>query len=374
MFCLSACGDDNTTPASNQSPSPALFSVEDESAGEHCPSGGARLSSGLDENGDGILSGDEIKSTRYICNGQNGTSGNSGKNGNSPLIEQSACLASDTECAVQCGGAGQKFSIGFDKNNDGALGLDEIDVHYYLCSQEQFIEFIPIPEGNGYDEAIRAPSHHFAAFEIMKTPVTAEMFEAYLRANSSDISGYQKYDSDIAAQQFCNLGAPNKSRHPMNCVDFAAAERFCQWIGGRLPTSPEWRYAATHDGITLRGIDYPWGNDAPIHCVHSNTWKFDDENSLNYCDGNAETATPRGTSEVGMYPAGNSPLGITDLTGNIHEWTASMVADDPNRRVLKGAPWTTNGTTSQTPSQKVSATRVTISNVMADETGFRCVR
>lgn len=372
-----ACGDDDTSPASKQNPPSALFAIDEEPAGENCPSGGVRICIGTDEDSDGALSLDEIKSTQYICHGQNGqsgTSGNSGKDGHSPIIEQGACLPADAECAVQCGGAGQRFAIGFDKDGDGALNSDEIDAHYYVCDQDRFIEFIAIPAGNGYFQEWRAPSHSFSAFEIMKTLVTVDMFEAYLRANPADVSGYQKYDSDDAEQKFCNLGAEDKSRHPMNCLSAAAAERFCRWIGGRLPDANEWRYAATHDGIALRGTDYPWGNDAPIHCVHANTWKFDEATSLNYCDGHRETDTPLGTSAVGAYPAGNSPLGIADLTGNVSEWTASLVAEDSKRRILRGESWRGGAHPTQTPTQKVDAAGVTTSEVMSSDLGFRCAR
>ena len=57
----------------------------------------------------------------------------------------------------------------------------------------------------------------------------------------------------------CNLNQSGRGTHPVNCVDFTQATSYCAFIGARLPTEPEWEYAA-------RGIDgrkYPWGNAPP---------------------------------------------------------------------------------------------------------------
>ena len=62
-----------------------------------CPPGGATISTGIDENLNGMLEEEEIESTHTICNGVNGTSGTNGQhgsdgnlgvNGSSALIER----------------------------------------------------------------------------------------------------------------------------------------------------------------------------------------------------------------------------------------------------------------------------------------------
>ena len=89
---ISSCAesDDSTTTASNESTSttgdidPSLVVVvetDNESAGSNCTYGGHKINTGYDSNGDGVLLGDEIKKTVYVCNGATGATGGSGGSG-----------------------------------------------------------------------------------------------------------------------------------------------------------------------------------------------------------------------------------------------------------------------------------------------------
>jgi formylglycine-generating enzyme required for sulfatase activity len=111
--------------------------------------------------------------------------------------------------------------------------------------------------------------------------------------------------------------------HPAVCVSFAAAESFCRWAGGRLPTEAEWERAA-------RGSDrrlFPWGAD----------WRPE---ALNWGD-DGKTDGHTLTSPVGSYPAGASQAGALDLAGNVWEWARRVPgpADRPeqaSREVIRG--------------------------------------
>ena len=46
--------------------------------------------------------------------------------------------------------------------------------------------------------------------------------------------------------------------HPAVDIPWALARRYCESVGGRLPTEEEWEYAARGG---LEGCDFPWGND-----------------------------------------------------------------------------------------------------------------
>jgi hypothetical protein len=55
-----------------------LVNTEVEPIGATCPSGGTKFTFGGDINGNGVLSVDEITSTTFICNGEDGNNGQDG--------------------------------------------------------------------------------------------------------------------------------------------------------------------------------------------------------------------------------------------------------------------------------------------------------
>ncbi|WP_034705626.1 DUF7151 family protein [Chryseobacterium luteum] len=59
----------------------ALVTTTTEVAGSNCSTGGVKIESGQDTNSNGILDASEIVSTRYVCNGSNGSNSTSLANG-----------------------------------------------------------------------------------------------------------------------------------------------------------------------------------------------------------------------------------------------------------------------------------------------------
>lgn len=109
----------------------------------------------------------------------------------------------------------------------------------------------------------------------------------------------------------CTTGAPSSGNHPVTCVSFADAEKYCAWRGKHVPTYEEWHWAA-HGGS--RQTKYPWGND-----------EFGTDVCLS-----GVSVKRTGTCPVGTHRQDTSPAGVRDLFGNAQEWVSgrpSMAAD-----------------------------------------------
>jgi serine/threonine protein kinase/formylglycine-generating enzyme required for sulfatase activity len=91
-----------------------------------------------------------------------------------------------------------------------------------------------------------------------------------------------------------------ENKLPMTGVTWREADSHCRSLDKRLPTEEEWEFAA-------RGADgriYPWGNS--------------------FEPGRANVANEAGSfSPVGSFPGGDSPFGVSDMSGNAMEWTDS---------------------------------------------------
>jgi len=92
---------------------------------------------------------------------------------------------------------------------------------------------------------------------------------------------------------------------PVTNVRPLEAERFCQSVGGRLPTRDEWIFAAAGAG----GRRYPWGQTGLV-CRRA---AF---GLVNGPCGHGAT----GPDLAGARPDGRSPDGVFDLSGNVAEW------------------------------------------------------
>jgi hypothetical protein len=94
-----------------------------ESAGANCSSGGYKIDVGIDLNDNGSLDSEEIQSTQYICNGDDGI------NGYNSLIN-----ISSEPVGEFCANGGIKIENGIDLNGNGLLDEDEIQNISYTCN------------------------------------------------------------------------------------------------------------------------------------------------------------------------------------------------------------------------------------------------
>jgi hypothetical protein len=98
-----------------------LVSVSTEPEGESCPAGGTRLDFGIDLDGDGILSSDEITSTAFVCNGVDGQDGENGKDATQSLVEVTPIPPNE-----QYPNGAVLVKTGYDLNNNGTLEESEV--------------------------------------------------------------------------------------------------------------------------------------------------------------------------------------------------------------------------------------------------------
>jgi hypothetical protein len=110
----------------------ALATVTDEPAGDNCATGGKKIETGIDGNGDGILQADEVDNTEYVCNGADGATGGDGSDGNSSLVETSA-ISPGSDCAA----GGVLVKTGLDANGNGVLDPDEVTSVTAVCKGEK---------------------------------------------------------------------------------------------------------------------------------------------------------------------------------------------------------------------------------------------
>jgi formylglycine-generating enzyme required for sulfatase activity len=131
-----------------------------------------------------------------------------------------------------------------------------------------------------------------------------------------------------AFDPLCNIrDTAGRAKHPINCVDWEMADKFCHEQGKRLPTEAEWEFSA-------RGPDgrkYPWGDDDPgpghlnacgKECVAWGAKNGMEQKAMYDADDGFANTAP-----VGSFPRGASRYGLKDVVGNVWEWVADWYGD-----------------------------------------------
>ena len=125
---------------------------------------------------------------------------------------------------------------------------------------------------------------------------------------------------------------PGFETQPVATATAQGAERYCAWVGKRLPTEAEWEFAARHDPKTNKDYRWPWGDkfmpkraacDEPV-CKDGFEYVFKKESTSDQ----APVGTFDGTHGFGD---GSSPWGVHDMAGNVSEIMADVadVSESP---------------------------------------------
>jgi formylglycine-generating enzyme required for sulfatase activity len=181
------------------------------------------------------------------------------------------------------------------------------------------------------------PQHELdlQAFKIAKYPVTNAQYRAFVAAGGYDQpsywteAGWERKEWTGPRDFDEPFNAPN---HPVVGVSWFEAVAYCAWLTEvwrskgkitedevvRLPSEPQFEKAA-------RGTDgrvFPWG----------------DEFDASKC--NVGETEINATSAVGIFPAGASPCGVLDMSGNVLEWCATRWQEE--HPLLQENEWTTD--------------------------------
>ncbi|MBI4878640.1 MAG: SUMF1/EgtB/PvdO family nonheme iron enzyme [Planctomycetes bacterium] len=200
-----------------------------------------------------------------------------------------------------------------------------------LADEERWVEVPAGPFRMGSDEG--APDEkpvrrvHVSAFRIQRWPVTIGEYGTFVLDGGYgewklwDAEGWEwrsKKSEETPGRWERQLQKP--SNHPVTGMSWWAAQAFCRWLSRRtrnlpegfeirLPTEAEWEKAA-RGGLELANgrenpapdREYPW--DGELDESKVNGWKLGH----------------RGTTPVGIFPAGHGPYGTWDQSGNVWEW------------------------------------------------------
>ena len=130
----------------------ALLASTQIPSGIQCVSGGYRIDTGLDADGNGLLDLTEVTSSFYVCNGSDGADGQDGMDGLQSLINISTEVP-----GANCAEGGKLIQSGVDLNTNGLLESGEVEQSAFLCNGEDGLDGLNGSDGqdgtNGQDGA-----------------------------------------------------------------------------------------------------------------------------------------------------------------------------------------------------------------------------
>lgn len=192
------------------------------------------------------------------------------------------------------------------------------------------ISFIPIPQGKFIMGAWESDNQKIEdisySLYISRHLVTNKQFSSFIvetnyktvaEVKGGWISGKNRFSNEINwryPRNYLSHTTAEFENHPVVQISWVDAIEYCKWLTRKLsrdlptgwaitlPSEREWEKAARGEN----GLMWPWGN------------RFEPDN-CNTLEGKSRKTTP-----VGQFsPRGDSPYGVSDMVGNVWEWTRS---------------------------------------------------
>ncbi len=231
-----------------------------------------------------------------------------------------------------------------------------------------------------------------SSFLMDKSPVTVSQFRKFIQATAykteAEKFGNAGVISDDTEKQWTLVDGATweypqgktkpraPDNHPVTQVSWNDANAYAKWAGKRLPCEIEWEHAARN--AQNDQTKFPWGDDIQENEKYkANVWqgKFPIKNN--------NTDTYAYTSPVGIF--GKTPLGLTDMTGNVWEWMsnrkfdyASLFVKDVSKVVISEEYAERGGSFLCEPSwcegYRVSGRSSSSAETSLFHVGFRCIK
>ena len=220
---------------------------------------------------------------------------------------------------------GGEFLMGDDRGEgfpaDGEGPVRKMRVHAFRIA--------PVSVTNAqFNECVRATGHVSQAEEAGSSFVfylqVAEEVRAQVRSYPEGLPWWIEV-RDACWQRPHGPGSSIRDRmdHPVVHVSWHDAQAYCRWSGTRLPSEPEWEYAARGG---LEGKRYAWGDEMPAE-PPCNIWRGDFPNRP------AEGWRPDTKPVRSFAPNG---YGLDQVAGNVWEWCDNFFDAAGTRRAMRG--------------------------------------
>lgn len=183
----------------------------------------------------------------------------------------------------------------------------------------------------GWDNEFDEHQVDVPGFRIGKYKVTNGQYLDFVRDGAAPPHFWQQRKSQQNSRWFYRAMF-SEIQLPLNApvyVTYAEASAYAQWAGKRLPTEPQFHRAAYSVPAAETSADetserperpYPWGHAEPN--ARRGNFDFHQWDPL----------------DVDAHPAGDSAAGVSQLTGNGWEWTATKFGPFPGFQPLPFYP------------------------------------
>jgi formylglycine-generating enzyme required for sulfatase activity len=210
-----------------------------------------------------------------------------------------------------CEGSREAGSLAIELNCSGCI----IDLEPFLPPPPS----VEIPAGTfmmGTDDA-SAPAHekplhpvNLSCFRIDAIEITNRLYHQ---------CAHQPHDSNavlcglpIGMADASDLLHSSRVDRPVRNVRYADAQRFCEYLGGRLPTEAQWEKAARGSADARA---FPWGDDP--------------EDGLTHCAYDSFADCPNPAVVSATHLSNPSPYGVFNMAGNVRNWTRDAWSETP---------------------------------------------